>query len=33
MGQHRDPVLEYAITDPVRRNLILATAEIQVDAA
>lgn len=33
LGQARDWVPEYAITDPVRRTLILATADVVVDAA
>lgn len=32
-GQARDRIYEYAITDPVRRTLILATAEVERDAA
>lgn len=33
LGQARDWVPEYAISDPVRRTLILATADVTVDAA
>jgi hypothetical protein len=33
LGQHRDRVYEFAITDPVRRTLILATTDVKVDAA
>ncbi len=32
LGQARDRVYEYSITDPVRRTLILATAEVELDA-
>jgi len=33
MGQCRDRVYEFAITDPVRRTLILATTDVTVDGA
>lgn len=33
LGQSRDRVYEYAISDPVRRTLILATADVKQEAA